>query len=358
MRMVVKYSSLSTFDLIEQIVTNHDQSLLNYFISNRKLLSYNSKRVVLPDYLYGLRNRKFYPFISISQYEKHLDLKLDLTYDRTLKKFTELSNTENENGPYCNKQYESLLRQLKGYKNDNPNALELELESECEKRFHKMIIRHLSYSWLEVCRSSNRLYQRYRWELATGTIELKKPLHIDGRSFNKWLTEHVDNPNPKEKGEKTRIQKIIDDWFGVLAEINSSEIDYKLKNKSDTYFEVEKYPKDFTTMIASEKASDIDQLRPSIRKMGKETIYKLVKRILENIQLEELKDAKIQKEFGLSKATYSRFAGREWKTNNSAVPDLWKNIAMMVTKDPIISEHAESIGVSENISKLLEKKEE
>ncbi len=352
------YSDLSTLMLIEKIVNDADQNILNYFISNRKLLWYKGKRVLLPEYLYELKNINYYPFISITSNEKHLDLKLDLTYDRAIKKFIELSSEEENEGPFCDKQYQSLVKQLNDYKRGNPNCSELELESECERRFQKMVIRHLSYSWLEVCRSSNRLYQRYRWELPTGTVEVKKPQHIDGRSFNRWLVKHVEEPNPVSKREKCRIQKIIDDWFGVLGEIDSSDIEYKLKEESDPYDTIEKYPEDFISMIASEKASSVKILRPAISKIGKSQVYLLVKKILESLQFDDSKDSQIQQEFGLSKSTYSRFAGKEWREkNNGEVPDLWKNIATIVTKDPIISEHAESIGVNKAILKLLGKEE-
>jgi len=350
-----QFGYLSIIELLEKIVYESDELVLNYFISNRKLLSFGNKRVLLPEYLINLKNDNFFPFISISPNESHLDIKLDSVYNRTLQKFTLLKEGNNyEFGPYCDRQYQSLLNQIKDFVNNNPSKTEIELEKEIEKRFQKMVIRHLSYSWLEVCRNSNKLYKRYRWELSTGTIELKKPQHIDGRSFKRWLVKHVEKPNPENNREKYRIQKIIDDWFGVPSEIDSADIEYKLKEDSDPYDTLEKYPEDFISMIASEKASSIKILRPAISKMGKSQVNGLVKKILESLQFDDLKDSQIQKEFGLSKSTYSRFAGRDWKENNNGeIPDLWKNIASIIIKDPVLLELAESICLDEELTNLI-----
>ena len=62
----------------------------------------------------------------------------------------------------------------------------------------------------------------------------------------------------------------------------------------------------------------------------------------------------IANEFGISKATYSRFAGRDWKNNNNGeVPDLWKNIAQIVTSNHILLETAISVGVKPVIDNIL-----
>lgn len=351
-----KYSFLSTFELIEKI-SRQDKSALNYFISNRKLLPFNNKRITLPEFLYKLRKDNFSPFILLFPNEKHLVIKLDMTYNRTLTKFTELKPDDVKKGLFCNKQYESLLEQIKDFKKKSPNYTELELEKGIEIIFKRMVVRHLRYEWKEVCRSNTRLYKRYPWKLPTGTIELKRPQHIDGRSFNKWLAEHVDNPNPEDKKEKYRIQKIIGDWFGSLSEIDISDIDYTLKESKDPYAEIEKYPEDFKTMLATEKSSNIESLRSAIRVLGKAKLYSLVKEILESHEFDESKDSEIQRKYGLSKSTFSRFAGRNWNINNREVPDLWKNIAAIVLKDPILEEHAISYSISKTIMDLLDKKE-
>lgn len=358
MLQTTKYSYLSTLELIKKI-TQNDIYALNHFLTNRKVVLHGGTQYSIPKFLQVQRSNNFYPIITPHLNEKHFDIKLDYVYDKTLQKFSILqTNKDLIDGPFCNRQYEVILEKLEEYLNTGTNYKEIDTELKGEEIIKQTIYRHINYSWLEVCRSSNRLYKRYRWELPTGTIELKKPQHIDGRSFTKWLNEHLEKPNPKDKNEKLRIQKIIDDWFGLLNEVDTSNVEYKLKDKNDPYDEIEKYPEDFATMIASEKASNIGGLRPSIRGLGKQKIFSLVKKILESIQHDELKDSEIQKEFGLAKSTYSRFAGGDWKNkNNGEVPDLWKNIAAIVLKDPTLSELTVSLGIGENMKVLLDNKE-
>lgn len=349
-----KYSILSTFELIEKISIQKDTDALNHFISNRKLLFFGISRVLLPDYLQKLKTNNYYPYLRISHWETHLEEKLDSIYDRTLQKFSLLKNYSNEKeGPHCDKQYESLLKQLNNYRTANPNHSELELEKEIEARFFRMVTRHLTYSWLEVCRITNRLYQRYPWELPNGTIELKKPRGIDGRDFTRWLKKNISNPDPTLKNEKYRIQKEIDDWFGHSSFIDFDSIE-SVKLGEYVYEDSEQYPEDLPTLVAVEKSANLNELRPSIRSLGEEKVKQFVKKILESILYDENNDISIAKEFGISKATFSRFAGRDWKNNNNGeVPELWKNIAKIFTSNPILVEEAISQGIKPMIDNIL-----
>ncbi|MBL1214669.1 MAG: hypothetical protein D8M61_15110 [Ignavibacteriae bacterium] len=351
----IKYSSLSTFELIERISVHEDHNALNCFLSFRKLLTINNKRILLADYLLKLKEGNFYPYLIIPNKETKLEEKLDLIYDRTLQKFSVLKKySEKIEGPYCNNQYNELYKQLNDYYGSRSSISQLDLELKAESLLKGMVIRHLKYSWLEVCRKTNRLYQRYRWVLAKGVIELMKPVSIKGREFTKWLEEHIENPDPSNKGEKYRIQNAVDNWFGHSSEIDYELIAYMQNDKIDPNFDIERYPENFTTLIANEKSTNINKLRPSIRSLGKTKLKMFISKILDNIVYDEDKDISIAKEFGLSKAAYSRFAGKNWKNNNKGeVPDLWKNIAHIITSDPILIELAISLGINTDIDSIL-----
>ena len=354
MSLNINYSVLPTIELIERISVHEDNNALNNFLSTRKLLIIDGKRVLLPEFLLKLKERKFFPYQKISNQENKLKEKLDLTYDRTLQKFSILKNQSAKiEGPYCNNQYNELYKQLNNYLIINETISQLELELKVEHLFKAMVIRHINYSWLEICRITNRLYKRYRWELETGTIELKKPLGIGGRDFTRWLEKHIDSPNPTVGNEKYKIQKEIDDWFG-----HSSFIDFEsianTKQSENEFLEHERYPEDFPSLIAIEKSKNIDKLRPSIKALGEIKVKEFVKKVLESILYNENNDVSIAKEFGISKATYSRFAGRDWKSNNNGeVPDLWGNIAKIVTSNPILIEKSISMGIKPVIDTIL-----
>ena len=354
MSLNINYSALPTIELIERISVHEDNHALNNFLATRKLLIIDGRRALLSEFLIKLRVRKFFPYQKISNQENKLEEKLDLTYGRTLQKFSIPKNQSAKiEGPYCNNQYNELYKQLTIYLKTNENISQVELELRIEKLFKAMVIRHINYTWLEVCRMTNRLYQRYRWELSTGTIELKKPLGIDGREFTRWLKEHIDNPDATVKNEKNRIQKEIDDWFGHSAFIDFDSVE-SVKHGEYVYEDSEQYPEDLPTLVAVEKSANLNELRPSIRSLGEEKVKQFVKRILESILYDENNDISIAIEFEISKATYSRFAGRDWKNNNNGeVPDLWKNFAKIVTSNPILVEESISLGIKPVIDNIL-----
>ncbi len=351
----IKYSSLSTFELIERVSVLEDHNALNYFLSFRKLFTISGKRVLLPEYLLKLKEGKFYPYLIISNNETKLDEKLDLISDRTLQKFSVLKKySEKIEGPYCNNQYNELYKLLTDYYKSEKTISQLDLELKAESCLKGMVIRHLKFSWLEACRKTNRLYQRYRWLLTGGAIELMKPIGIKGREFTKWLENNIENPDPSNKGEKYRIQNAVDNWFGHSSEIDYESIAYSQHDKFDQYFYSERYPEDFVTLVANEKSENINKLKPSIRLLGLNKLKKFIKEILDNIMYNENKDISIAKEYGLSKATYSRFAGKNWKNNNNGeVPDLWKNIAHIITSDPTFTEMAISFRIKTVIDSIL-----
>ena len=59
--------------------------------------------------------------------------------------------------------------------------------------------------------------------------------------------------------------------------------------------------------------------------------------------------------FGLSAATFSRFAGSRWrKASQGQVPDLWMNTAEMLASHAVFTEAAEEAGVLGQVEQLLQ----
>ena len=354
---------LSTSELIKNIALNSDNISLNLLLATRKLFILDGKRYLLPEYLWNLKQRGFYPFISISNNEGKVDEKIDLTYDRTLQKFSILkpdSSVDEGEGPYCDNQYKVLYEKINELKSEGFFTNEIELELEIEKNFRNMVLRHLRYSWLEVCRKTNHSYHRYRWELPDETIELMKPRWIKGNEFRKWLEKNIENTEAQRSPERELVQKQIYEWFGYSYDTSmdqESGLTNILDSNEDPIKSVEEeiFRGKFFKEIATEKSSNSHHLRPAIRILGKEKIYQLVYRILDSFGYDENSDAKIANDFGLSKATYSRFAGRDWRKGDSfEIPDLWKNIAHVVASDPIFFEAAIDYGLKDSIEFVLE----
>ena len=354
---------MSTLKLIERIAVKSDSKALNHLLSYRKLLKINKKRFLISDYLWHMKQSNFYPFVKVSDLEKDLAEKIDSVYDRTLQKFSILrpaKNISDDEGPFCNKQYEYLY----SYACESlQNVSSLDEEIFIEQLFQNSVIRHIKYSWKESCRLVNKEYNRYRWELTRGTIELKKPHHITGHKFRIWLEENIPDVDTKRSGEKERIQKIINDNYGNMGDISIEEYgDRSLllsTNENQENIITNNYIKGkFFNVIADEKANSVSDLRPSIASLGSKKVKELVMMILNSFADSEINDTAIFKKFGISKATYSRFAGSDWKKNNvdgieiKEVPDLWKNIAKVVNSDPHFFELVVSLGVNKTVENI------
>lgn len=360
-------SFLSTVDLIQRIVNHSNKKALNHLLSERKLFSYRGEKLLLSEYLYTLRKNNFAPYIVIADNEDRIDEKIDITYDRTLMKFSNLSLREEEStagkGPYCNKQYVKFLEINHKWPKRDSISTELELEQESGRILQNLVINHIIFSWKEACRIVNPALHRYTWHLKNGNIDLMKPRSIPGRKFRNWLENNITNPNPNHKEEKQRIQKEVYNHFGMGYHFSFTEAERKdvtLAHYLDPIDEMESayLQKNFYTAIADEKSENIKKLRPAIRYLGKDRVRELVLRILNHFTEINYSDKAIADEFGLLKPTFSRFAGRNWKKKSGnltklQVPDLWKNIARVITSNPHFTEAAITFGVKGTINTIL-----
>jgi hypothetical protein len=108
-------------------------------------------------------------------------------------------------------------------------------------------------------------------------------------------------------------------------------------------------------IVAEEKAGRIKHQRRSIRALGKVALYRMILYIFENIGHSEYQDITVANTFGLSEATFSRFAGSQWNPSNSFIPDLWLNTAQVLAVHPDFKETALEAGVWEQVYKTLNK---
>ena len=104
-----------------------------------------------------------------------------------------------------------------------------------------------------------------------------------------------------------------------------------------------------------EKTADIEIQRRSIRNLGKPTLKKLILRIFRDIRNGDYKDGNIAKAFGLSKATFSRFAGSSWYMQKSNIPDLWINTAYVLSNNSDFKQIAVETGFWEQVKAVVEK---
>ncbi len=360
------YSKLSTAELIERIALHSDGEALNELLSCRKLvwIGKNGVRLLLSDFLWELKQKRFWPFLRIGARERAAEEKLDLVYSFTLQKFSVLrlqAKTADMKGPYCDTRYTRLHEEIKSRIKPQMHA-QLDEETEVARIFRNLVLVEIYFSGLEAYRETERAFERYPWQVpGMKPIQLKRPSSIEAREFKKWLEQNIDFNHL----EKEIIQEQIYKRFGFGKHFDFDEI-----QEYDTVLAVNPDPgKDeerahletLYEKVADEKSESFQEQRPAIRKLGREKVRQLVLRILDGYVEQGSKDIDIAKEFNLSKATFSRFAGRDWQKSKDGsamvVPDLWLNMAKMIHRDPYFSEAAIRLGIKEMVDAIQQESE-
>ena len=89
-------------------------------------------------------------------------------------------------------------------------------------------------------------------------------------------------------------------------------------------------------------------------------MYNLVNRIFTDMEDEQYNLSEVARNFNLSKATLSRFAGSDWLGNEETgqisradIPDLWINTANVLAENPALTETLKNTGYADVIDDIL-----
>ena len=358
------YRSLSLIDLIGRIVYFADPRALAEFHSNRTVFSYNRKPLLCIEFLDKLRESA-----ARSGWPAHKALEVaDMAYDLTVDKFNNLpqkielriadkKNAKNlkHQGPDCRVYYKAFLEYIKkSFEKKRPNG-QLEEEERAAKALQHLVRRQFYFSCLEAERKFNPFRSRYYWDIQGKKICVWLPVSLKGRKRRVWLENNIDDPDPFQPEERKRIQAIIDrklitEGFVSLDEkvCKSNDQEHEFWSDSDEDFGIS-----IANAVAEEKAVNIKKQRPVVRALGEDELKRLILRIFKDIEIGEYKDGKVAKEFGFSKATFSRFAGSRWHQARSSVPDLWLNTAQVLSNHSTFKETAKDTGVWKQVKATL-----
>ena len=115
--------------------------------------------------------------------------------------------------------------------------------------------------------------------------------------------------------------------------------------------------------VAKEKSENLEDLRPAIGSLGKEGVYNLVSRIFADMADEQYNLSEVARDFNLSKATLSRFAGSDWlrsgkdedmeQLSKADIPDLWINTTRVLAENPTLMETVRNTGFGGDIDDIL-----
>ena len=357
------YQSMAVTELVERIVKSSDRLALREFHDHRTLFRLRGGRpMLLAEFVEALRSTSWAVMITGHRHDV-----LERAYDITIDKFTSLpenldiAEIQITTSPDCRYYFRAFLQLMMKWIQDNPAMIPLKKEIKAAQILQHLVVRHFRFSCMEAKRSSNLSRSRYAWHVNGGVIYVQMPNQVRGRQRRIWLDANVENPNPTRPDEKHRVQEIIDKRLGVPKHESLGDNEYHVSHQDTSntpiasLIQKEINVQGLAEVVAGEKAENLHSQRPAIRSLGRAKLKKLILRIFENLSEGHHAENKLADEFGLSKATYSRFAGSHWK-GGSAVkpPDLWKNVALTLARHEAFMEIAEEAGVWKDIERILQ----
>jgi len=348
------YRFVELLDLFRRVDQEADRVALNEFLGYRRVLrrGNDGRLLLLPEYVFEI-SREW------NLHGNAVVLALfDRAYDLTIDKFFCLPVCrEDEDAPTvamprtdCRNYYRAFLASLPVRMARTP----MQVAGDLVVGWHlqRFVRRHFFLSLLEAGRYRNPFVSRYTWHLGErGTLTVWMPKYLTGAERRVWLEAHVADPDPRRRGERGRVQAIIDaelviPRFASFSHENSESLPASDENLHST---LDGSPVALGEYLALEKALFIDRLPPSIQAMGPAAVREFVSTVVTNLGTREHTDAELAKMFGITKASFSRFAGSNPKRPETgqvpALAILWQNAARVLREVPEYREAAVRAGL-------------
>lgn len=337
--------------VVQRIVQDHDRAALSELHNHRTVFHMGEGT--------GLRLAEFVAVLReaavADAWANDVERLFDCAYDLTIDKFANLPDEEGaKEGSDCRNYLAAFLRHLDGRKLVDVSSSPIEAEAQACRSLQSLVRFHFWTSCVECGRRINGLVRRYRWQVNGAALTLHMPTYLSAAECREWLIAHVPDVDPSRPGEQRRVQALADSLlqhcyvrpFSTIEQIQQLLVEEEngLQSLGESFVQ------DLAHAVAAEKSAFVHLQRPAIRSIGVNSLFKLVRRIFEDVQAGTYNEAALASEFGLSKATFSRFAGSQWQrdTNGGAhrvVPDLWRNTAQTLFNIPEFREAAQEAGI-------------
>jgi len=352
---------LSLRELAERIVRERDRAALREFHDRRTLFRFMSR----PPLLFA----EFVAALCRTQWARGLAAlspsALDYAYDLTIDKFANLppdgSRLQGETppGPDCRHSFRCFLRALGEWEEQNPDEDPLTEEIAAAGLLQSQVLRQFRLSCLEARRSTTRARSRYAWHVNGRAIGLWMPSRMTGGQRRAWLEANAEDPDPARPGERCRVQAIVDALLGIPQHVPLDEeaeelgVEDPIPAPWPSSTEEKLRARGLPETVADEKAEHIHLQRPAVQALGAPALRRLILRIFDGLFDGCYEEKHLAREFGISRATFSRFAGSRWLRGPSAKPpDLWRNVAHVLASHEALAEAAEQAGIWEEVARL------
>jgi hypothetical protein len=360
------YTQMSLLELSRCIVEYDDTEALKELHNNRPLFCYkDGNSLLMTDFLLKVKQSQI--AYRWSGYDFAI---AENAYDLTLAKFLNIpfkngnnSESAETEGPDCRYYYDAFYRYtIAKIKTKKPSGA-IEEELMAAGFLQRMVMRHFYLSCLDCRHRARKLIRRYRWKLGCYILSVWLPIEMPGRRSEKWLSDNIPDVDPLRPGERDRVQAIVNKLLYrpkivSLHEIGQQGIDMPAKADSlASVLEEEISAEGLAEVVAQEKSDNIDQQRPAIQLLGKRKLKAMILEIFDKLTFGNCQTAGLARKFGVTKATFSRFAGCQWNKNSNGgivVPDLWRNTAHILANNPCFVQAAQQFGVWKSVCKVLD----
>ena len=359
----IDYGQMPLLRLESRIANSGDKQALKELHDNRLINHHDHKCSFHPaEYIEMLKNSK-----TASQWCGYENLVLEEAYNRTIDKFSNMpAQTDDEQpkaqGSDCRRYFAACWIYTTNLFKEKPPANAIQAEITSSEMLRRMIDRQFYLSCREARRKEYKFARRYPWRLSEGDLYLWLPYEIPRKCCRQWLEDNIGEVDPLRYGEKTRVQGIIDGLLlkrkiFLLSELHRpEEILPPSPDPLSSMMEEQVTVDGLAEVVAEEKAENIKQQKRTIQLLGKEKLKELIHAIFNALARGEYVENRIAASYGLSPATFSRFAGAHWnKTYDdiSSVPALWSNVAHTLAGHSKFVMVAEKAGVLKRVHKIL-----
>lgn len=362
------YHDFALIDLGRKIAFQSDRSALSKFLE-LTIFSHGARRgMTFTEYIDACKKGVMMKDHAGNLGYEEVDLAADLTVDKfqnipsenELFLYGEAKSDQIMNcpGPDCRYQFRTYVNKTTRLFKETPPVTQLEGELRAARLMQGLVRRHFRLSLLEAKRQTFRFWSRYSWKIEGhgNRIHLWLPITLRGKDRAAWLAKNIDDPCPSRGNERKRIQEII---YQQFAKERFVELDESVVRPGDDYeswlLKILDYSRSLplANLVAEEKARNIHLQRPAINRIGSRKLKELILRIFNDLDTGDSRDGQVAEDFGLSKAAFSRFAGRNWQKAR-ALPDLWVNTAYVLSRYPVFCDMAMEAGIMEQVQNTVD----
>jgi len=331
----------SLVDLVSAIVRNNDNFALHE-LHRRRLFRHRGRRLTMTEFILALRDSPSGQRLSEGCCEA-----AELAYDLSVDKFLALPSRRrgvpggSRPGPDCTLYYGPVLKETCRRFRTIPAEDGLRRESVAANCLQGFVVRTFGLSCRDALRRIRRTVRRYVWTPNGQSLTLWVPSDVPGRRISAFLVANFPSERLAEPDAQDQAQALVNAAFrrrSVIA-LEAISVGGHPETPSDSALDGLFAVDDLAATVADEKADGIQNLRPSIMHLGRRRLRKMIKAIFTRLADGEYSAIAMAREYDLSKAAMSRWAGLRWsdcdkgEESQDNIPDLWRNVAGVLAGD-------------------------